>query len=468
MKKTKQLFDIFPPVSPEDWISQVIKDLKGKPFESLQYTTVEGIKVNPFYTMDDLKSEFRPLFGHTDWNICEIIKVTEDSLANQQALEALGGGADGLHFFIEGSSNPEILLRDIPLTSVQTIINTDNPEFIKGLSLYISKQGWSAEQIQLAINSDFIADTLKNGRNQPSSEQEFENWIGLFNQTNPYRSLLVDATNYHEAGAPPAYQLACTLAHLHAFIASCADKGMEAKNWSSRVQIHLAVGTDYFFEIAKFRALRKLLALLGDSYETNIIPHIHAITAKRHLTIYDAHNNLLRNTTAAMAAVIGGCNSISVLPYDYPFAPINEFSARLARNIPLILKHESHFDKIADASAGAYFIESLTEQIAEKAWEEFRVIEASGGLIENLREGTIQKRIREFAEEELEAFEQGTIQMVGTNKYPNLNEISKDKIQLPLTETAAQAQFSEIQPLSIQRLAQQYELTRLKEEENRA
>ncbi len=473
MNDGSKLFSSFPPVSPEQWIQQTIKDLKGADFEqTLQYTTAEGITIKPFYTAVDLAglTERRPLFTHTDWEVCETIHVTDESEANKKALHALDNGATALHFYLTHTTDLATLLRDIdaPYIGLQFSIMGDALIFREKIQAYILSQGWQPDQLNISVDADFIGQAVQHGRTDNTYQKDFETWTALFTQTAPYKTLCVNAAIYHNAGAPPAYQLSCALAHAHAYISAGTDAGITPGALKGRIQINLGAGPDYFFEIAKFRALRKVFALLLGTYNVQSDVYVHATTAHRHLTVYDAYNNLLRTTTAAMAAVTGGCNSLSVMHFDSTFTQENEFSRRMARNIQLILKHESYLDKISDSAAGSWFIETLTEQIAEKAWEGFTRIEAQGGFLQCLRAGSIQQAIRTFAEQEKQEFAAGKKILVGTNKFPDPSEKMRRKATVPLVPQGDGDGLYDILPLNTTRLAANYEQARLTEENKHA
>lgn len=186
--------------------------------------------------------------------------------------------------------------------------------------------------------------------------------------------------------------------------------------------VNIAIGSNYFFEIAKLRALRQLLSIVGEQYGITQQPLIYCETALNNKTIYDYNNNILRATNEAMAAIIGGCDGLYVHPYDVLFKQPNDFSARIARNIQLILRYESHLDKITDAAKGSFYIDNLTEEIARKSWGLFKDIEARGGWMACIQSGYLQDTIKQQAEATLAAVESGQQTVLGVNKYPNKNE----------------------------------------------
>src|SRR5690606_4390425 len=192
----------------------------------------------------------------------------------------------------------------------------------------------------------------------------------------------------------------------------------------------LAIGPNYFFEIAKIRALRKLYATLAKEYSVNETCHILAIPSKRNKTLYDYNVNILRSTTECMSAILGGADTVCNLPYDALYHKSNEFGERISRNQLLILKYESYFDAVSNPADGTYYIESLTDELAEKALQLFKEIEKGGGFLQQLKEGTIQKKIKESAEKEQQLFENGELKLLGTNYHPNKNDRMKEELQL--------------------------------------
>ncbi len=228
-------------------------------------------------------------------------------------------------------------------------------------------------------------------------------------------------------------------------------------------QFLISTGTNYFFEIAKIRALRLLYASLALEYKALGSCHILAQPTKRDKTLYDYNVNLLRTTTQSMSAVLGGANSIYNSTYDAIYHKNNEFGDRIARNQLLVLKHESYLDKVSNAAEGAYYIEDLTLQLAEKALEIFKEIEAGGGFLKQLKEGIIQKKIAESAEKEQQKFDTGEMVLIGTNKYENKEDKMKNDLELyPFLKMNPRKTL--IQPILEKRLAEKLEQERLDKE----
>jgi methylmalonyl-CoA mutase len=229
---------------------------------------------------------------------------------------------------------------------------------------------------------------------------------------------------------------------------------------STPITFEVSVGTNYFFEIAKLRALRLLFDSLAKEYQYTFNCHIIVTPTKRNKTLFDYNVNMLRTTTECMSAILGGADGISNLAYDALYHKDNEFGDRISRNQLLVLKHESYFNQVHNPADGAYYIESLTEQLAEKALELFKDIEANGGLITQLIEGTIQRKINESAQKEQDLFDSGKEVLLGTNKYPNKNDKMAKELELfPFIKTNARKTL--ITPIIEKRIAEKTEQERL-------
>ena len=261
---------------------------------------------------------------------------------------------------------------------------------------------------------------------------------------------------YQNAGANMVQQLAYTLCHLNEYF-------NRIKTIKHAIIIEVSVGTNYFFEIAKLRALRLLFNTLASEYNHDLDCEIIVTPTKRNKTLYDYNTNMLRTTTECMSAILGGANGISNLAYDAIYHKDNEFGDRIARNQLLILKHESYFDKVNNPADGTYYIENLTEQLAEKALHLFKELESNGGLIQLLKEGTIQKKIQESDLKEQNLFDDGKEILLGTNKYPNTNDSMKGELEIfPFVKIKPRKTL--IKPIIEKRLAEKLEQQRLENE----
>lgn len=392
----QKLFTEFEPTTAAQWKEQLIKDLKGVDFETLVWKTNTGIEVQPFYTNEHQQSGNVPLFRSSDWAICEYINVTNEKTANAQAINALQNGASGLVFSIGKPLDYAVLVKGISLEHIYSLFITYEKNVADELRAFLGS-------IQAGTTCFVEYDPVLDGTSQLQTEQE---------------TICINTTLYQEAGANTVNELACSIAHLNEYLHTAGNRLASVKT----IHINLSVGGDFFMEIAKLRALRKLAGFLLAQYNSKADIHLHAQTTSINKSSIDRYNNMLRSTTEAMSASIGGANSILVLPFDIEFNTQNDFSSRMARNQQLILKDESYLNIVADISAGSYYIETLTETLCQKTWEGFKIIESKGGLLAGLHSNYIPELIAKDAEALIQQFKEGKLVLVGINKFQNKNE----------------------------------------------
>ncbi len=267
---------------------------------------------------------------------------------------------------------------------------------------------------------------------------------------------------YTESGANNTQQLAYTLAQANETLEQLSHFGALPKQLTLNYVV--GIGPNYFFEIAKLRALRLLNELLGEIHQCTIHAHITALPAQRFMTVYDFNNNLLRHSTAMMAAVLGGANVLCNLPYDHHYKKSHEFSQGLAQNQLYILESEVFQDTNAHTANGAYYIEQLTEKLADHALTLFKSIEAAGGWLKAIKNGTIQRKIKERHEKSVRALDALEAVVVGINKYADAAQKMKDQIELyPFQKMNPQKTL--VAPIVARRLTQNIELERLNHEQ---
>ncbi|WP_178984803.1 methylmalonyl-CoA mutase subunit beta [Winogradskyella helgolandensis] len=459
---SKSLFNDFQPMSSKAWKQKIQVDLKGADYNDvLIWKTNEGINVKPFYHADDFKT--LPEISKskaTDWKICQAITVTDAKTANSKALDAINRGAESLIFNIESEIiSIKDLFQDIDLTKTNVDIKCNflSKDYVENiLDVTLS----AVEESRVNIHTDIIGHLVKTG-----------NWHNNLNDDHSKFKTIVTSTNqisinlglYQNAGSTIVQQLAYGLAHANEYL-NHLDKAIasEAKQ-SLQVTFNLSVGSNYFFEIAKIRALRQLWATLASEYGVNTDCRIIATPSKRNTTIYDYNINMLRTTTECMSAILGGANVICNIPYDALFHKSNEFGERISRNQLLVLKNESYFDKVNNPTDGSYYIESLTEQLAEKALILFKNIEANGGFLSQLKEGTIQRKIKESAAKEQADFDAEKLVLLGTNKHPNSEDKMKTDLEIsPFLKIKKRKTI--IEPIIEKRLSEKLEIKRLSKE----
>ncbi|MEO8934694.1 MAG: methylmalonyl-CoA mutase subunit beta, partial [Xanthomarina sp.] len=424
---SKKLFSDFSEVSSKEWKQKIQADLKGADYnETLIWKTNEGIDVKPFYHADEFSTN--PSISSskaTKWQICETIYVADLEKSNSRANELLKRGAESLKFIIPSQDiSIKSLLENIDLSKTQIFFEL---QFLS--SAYIHEILEATSKENTVILTDIIGNLTRTGNWFTNLQEDQKQFEIISDKTS---TISVDVSLYQNAGATMVQQLGYALAHVNEYLNSITNQlvGQIDKNKPPlQVIFNVSVGTNYFFEIAKLRALRTLWHTLASEYGITSECYIFAKPTKRNKTLYDYNTNLLRTTTECMSAVLGGANTINNLAYDAIYHKDNEFGSRISRNQLLVLKHESYFDKVNNPADGAYYIESLTQQLAEKALTLFKDIEAQGGFLKQLKEGIIQRKIKESAEKEQSQFNTSEEVLIGTNKHPNPHDKMKQELE---------------------------------------
>ena len=423
--KEQKLFTEFPPVTTEQWEEVITKDLKGADYQKkLVWRTAEGFNVRPYYRAEDLKEikhleagigEFPYVRGVkkcNKWRIYQTLEVECPKEANATALAALKGGAEGLGFVIKNkefsAADLDTLLAGIDLKSVEITFSGCATAAVAELMIAkADREGLDPEETRINFMLDPIAGklTLKGtfGCSEDGSKA-FNKIKELIEKADKYKKMRmigINGQNFHNSGSTIVQELAFTLAAGHEYIVKLTEAGLNIDQIAPRMRFSMAVSSNYFMEIAKFRAARMLWANIVKGYnpEKNCAGKmmIHARTADWNQTVYDPYVNMLRGTTEAMSAAIAGVHSLEVTPFDASFEDPTEFSKRIARNVELLLKHESHFDQVVDPAGGSYYVENLTQSIAAEAWKLFLEIEEKGGYTAAYKAGWIKERIEASA-----------------------------------------------------------------------
>lgn len=447
------LFEDFDPVSSKQWKQKIQFELKGADYnETLIWNSPEDIKVKPFYHRDEFTKAASVNTKASEFKICQNIFVFDIEKSVERALDTLNRGADSLRFTIENDTvDVAQLLKKLPLENVAVYFNFNffSIDFVKKIDVIIQQKKAVAY-----YNLDPIGQLARDGNWFTTTDKNNFDSLNLLSTAIPNSSIIsIDATLYQNAGANMVQQLAYTLAHANEYF-------NRIPVISQPIVIAVAVGTNYFFEIAKLRALRLLFNLVAKEYNHNLECHLLVSPTKRNKTLYDYNVNMLRTTTECMSAIIGGADAIANLPYDSLYHKDNEFGDRIARNQLLVLKNESYFDKVNNPADGSYYIETLTTQLAEKALVLFKDIEANGGFLKQLNEGIIKRKIQESADKEQELFDSGKEVLLGTNKYPNKDDRMKQDLELfPFVKMKPRKTL--ITPIIEKRLAEKVEQERL-------
>ncbi len=456
------LFKEFKEVSAKEWKQKIQYDLKGADYnDTLIWQSLEGVNVKPFYHQDDFSESFQPIPGQPkSWRVAQEVFIDDVSIANNIALDAINRGAESIVFRATKEFDIEVVFSSFPFEKATIYFEFRflSETFLNTLITFLSKH-----KANVYYNIDLIGNLSKTGNWYANAKEDHQVLDTILIKNSSANILSVDVSTYQNAGANIVQQLAYALAHANEYLNHVSSSPLGAKRQGLSMTFKLSIGSNYFFEIAKIRALRKLYAVLAKEYGVKETCHILVFPSKRNKTLYDYNVNMLRTTTECMSAVLGGADTIYNLPYDSLYHKSNEFGQRISRNQLLILKHESYFDTVSNPSDGNYYVESLTDELATKALDIFKEIEKSGGFLKQLKEGTIQKKIKESAEKEQQLFDKGELKLLGTNYHPNKNDRMKDNLELfPFVKRNPVKTL--IAPIIEKRLAEEVEQERISNE----
>ena len=449
-EKKEKLFEQFPPVSTAEWKAKVEADLKGAPFDKkLVWRTNEGFNVQPMYRLEDIEDlkttnslpgEFPYVRGtrtDNDWLTRQEIIAETPAEANEKALDVLTKGVTSLGFHVDEptAETLQILLKGIDLGKVEvnfTCCIKKALPLAKALVEYIKANG-CAETFKGSIDFNPFRKPLRKGVAFEASVLASMSCelLDAVREVAGLRVLSVDSDMLSNAGAYIFQELGYALSWGAQWLTLLTEAGRSADEVAARIKFNMGISSNFFMELAKFRAARMLWAQIVKQYGASdeaAQMMAHASTSRFNQTLYDAHVNLLRSQTEAMSAALAGVDSITSLPFDLPYKTPDEFSERIARNQQFLLKEESHLDKVIDPAGGSYYVETLTVSIAKEAWKLFLEVEDKGGFLACCNNDEVQKVIRESAEKRHTDVARRKEILLGTNQYPNINEMAADKI----------------------------------------
>lgn len=487
----EHLFSGFSEVSTQEWKDKIIIDLKGADYNKLVTKTDFGSDFQPFYQENDIKSipfiknipaEFPFLRGtepENNWKIRQEIVVNDIVEANNFAIKLLENGVNSIVFCFNDRHISEVadltmLLEGIDISKTEiSFKNQDNILQLQELFiLFTELKSIDITKLKGSFYYNPITKFISEGVFPIGENQKFDNVNILVNlnieRLGNYGAINVDADLFHNAGANTVQEIAFALSQGVEYINKFTNnEPKNIENLTKQLEFTFATSSNYFIEIAKYRAVKLLWAKIIESYgvqekELQKI-RINAITSTWNKTSYDAYVNLLRTTTEAMAATIGGCKSITVIPFDSTFKYPDDFSYRIAKNIQIVLKEESYLNKVVDPAGGSYYIETLTNELINKSWQLFLETENEGGFCKNILNNKIQNLIEESANEKNVKIALGKISILGTNKYPNLLEKINGKIKIE-TETEITISDYPFKKIKTYRAAEKFEQLRLKTE----
>ena len=452
MANKEKLFAEFQAPTTQEWLDKIEVDLKGADFQKkLVWRTNEGFNVQPFYRREDLANlktpdavpgEFPFVRGNkkdsNEWYVRQNIKVDDPVEANKKALDILNKGVDSLGFRFGGDKVSaefiETLLKDIRLDIVEVSYRTcpkHAVELAELLVKYYEKQGYDKEKIVGGVGFDPIDAMLQKGKDAGALLADLPKIVETLKDYPNLRCVMVHSDTLNNSGAYIVQELGYALAWGNEYLQQLVDAGVDVDLAAKSIKFYMGISENYFMEIAKFRAARLLWAQIVKQYEPKCDCAckmvINASTSTYNQTLFDSYVNLLRSQTEAMSAALGGVHSMVVTPFDAPYEKATDFSERIARNQQLLIKEESHFDRIVDPSAGSYYIEYLTDALATEAWKIFLKIEDEGGFLAAVKAGTVQDDINATNVKRHGDAAKRKEFLLGTNQFPNFTEKSEGK-----------------------------------------
>ena len=501
MANKEKLFTEFTAPTTQEWLDKIEVDLKGADFQKrLVWRTNEGFNVQPFYRREDLANlktpdalpgEFPFVRGNKKdsnvWYVRQNIEVTDAKEANKKALDILNKGIDSLGFKLKGDmvskETVETLLDGIYCDCIEINFATcqkHSLELAQILVEFFEKKGYDKEKVVGSIAFDPMAKMVMKGKDVTPVLAFGPKLVETLKEYPNFRCIAVSSDALNNAGAYIAQELGYALAWGNEYLQQLTDAGVDVDLAAKSIKFNMGVSENYFMEIAKFRAARLLWAQIVKQYfDDEPQRHrdtedydcakmcINATTSTYNQTLFDSYVNLLRSQTEAMSAALGSVHSMVVTPFDAPYEEATDFSERIARNQQLIIKEESHFDRIVDPGAGSYYIEHLTDALATEAWKIFLKVEEEGGFLAAVKAGTIQDDINATNVKRHGDAAKRKEFLLGTNQFPNFTEKSEGKKAKVCACGCGNAEESAFKAINSTRLAADFEDLRIHTEETK-
>jgi len=484
------LEDDFPAQNYESWRKLVDADLKGAPFEKRLLTKlIEGITVQPLYSADTVSNVALGFPGQaplvrggsplgatqSGWQIIQEHRHPDPAAANAAISDDLARGASsvlvrlsprllddsstcgncgcGGGTLVDTMVQLEAVFKGVDLAKTNVAV-TAGPAFYSASALVagmLDRRGISAKASGVRVNVDPLGALAAKGsgyRNADHLLAEAAELASLTLEGAGVARLQVSTAVYDNAGATAVQELAAAVATGVAYVRACEKAGLSPVKACSLIDFSLAIGCDQFLEMAKLRALRALWNRIQEAMgieATQRTVRLHARTSRRVLTKRDPWVNLLRTTIGCFSAAIGGADQITVLPFDDVIGHSDDFARRIARNIQIILAEEAHLGKVLDAGGGSFYVETLTRELAEKAWAAFQAIEGQGGMLAALRSGSFKKEVDATWEQRKKDLAKRKTPITGVSEFPNLKEapveraaVDTSRIEREIEQTRAQ------------------------------
>ncbi len=482
MANRHPLFDEFRPATKDDWKAKIEKDLKGTGPGALVTRLDEGFDVQPFYMRSDLDGleflqtapgAFPFLRGkepqNNRWLVNQDIVAGSPEKTRDALRRAAEAGADSLTLVLDGNPlpAPDVLdqwFKEVEVDKVALHFRGElSARFFSHLAAWAQTRFGSPEKLRGSVENDPVRKLNLQGLF--AGKEAFDQLAENFRASSAFpllRTVTVDGTVFHNAGGTTVSEMAYTLAVGSEYLEQLTARGITPDEVAPKMVFRLATGSDYFMEIAKFRAFRYLWAQILHAYGATgeNAAFIMAENSFRNKTVYDPYVNMLRTTTETMSAILGGADAVTVLPFDAAFETPSEMARRIARNQQLILKEESYFDKVADPAAGSYYIENLTAGLIEKSWELFLETDDLGGYTGAFEKGAVRQRIEREAARKDAGIASGKISVLGVNRFPNIREKQNPGLDPAVFETEKPQGHKGLRPLHIYRAAAPFEKLR--------
>jgi methylmalonyl-CoA mutase len=492
MNESNNLFSEFPIPEIIKWVEEIEKSIKNNPIESLYSETYEGIKIKPFYSTEDLlnikhlKQQYPGFYPYVrgcnqesykikEWFISQEIPEKKPRDFNRISIDNISKGQTALKITdkleIKSAKDFSIALNGIDMSKVPINIDAGYETYSFFKLLKESFNG-KFKDIKGGLDYDPIGMLAQKSRLNCSQEEAYDYMYKMIKDTesSDFKIIGVKGSIYHESGSNIIQELAYAFATAVSYVRVMLDKGLAINAVANKIRFIFTISSDFFMEIAKIRAARMIWAKIveefggGEEYQKM---NLYAITTGTNKSKADPYINILRNTTEALSAIYGGCDTLEIRFFNEDFTVINELSQRVSRNTQIVLSEECNTTEVIDPAGGSYYVESLTEQIALKSWDLFREVEKEGGMLKALEKNIIQEEIRKIVERRYNNLSFRKEILVGINKYFNIRNKNFDTGFGGLEKKAIESKESNIKinSLPVFRASDYFEKFLLKAEE---
>ena len=403
------------------WLEAAARSLKGADLESLVTRTAGGVEIQPLYDAAGAPERLRATAG---WDVRASVRAIEPAAANLLAHEALGGGASSLLLDPAGCSSADDMARALDGVVLEAAPVALDAGFAGPLA-----GGWLAEAARgspaarLALHLDPLSAFAEAGQSPGPIEAHLARAAETASSLAPVYPeatlFLASGRVAHEAGGSPAQELGMMAIACVAYVRAMGEAGAPPEDALGRIVLGLAVDEQLLVSIAKLRAARRIWARIAGAFGAEGPARIEARSSQRMLTAADPWTNLLRLTVAGFGGAVGGADAMVLGTYTDALGAPAELARRLARNTQLILAEEAHLGRAADAAAGAWAIETLTDQLARQGWSCFQAIERKGGLVSALASGAFAAEVAAVRALQETAVGEGTAPILGVTRFPD-------------------------------------------------